>query len=273
MMTESQGLEHFINNIKIERDSLSQQINYLPPGVIRWWRQFKNGKEYLVFSQIINNNDSRFITKNKQLLSQLAAKHFLEHQMENIDNYIAALEIAQKESLRITSEAVLKELPPEIADICHANDAGIIYKKEDDLLIEEQEWRRHDYIKSDSFSQFLTHRTSTGEFVRSKSEVIIYEVLLKYDLAFRYECQKYIDGYPVHPDFTIYRKDGKIFYWEHCGLMNQQDYIDRYHWKLNKFEKEGIVPWDNLILTYDDPFGNIDVNIIESEIQNKLLIY
>ena len=43
-MTESLGLEHFINNIKIERDSLSQQINYLPPGVIRWWRQFKNEK-------------------------------------------------------------------------------------------------------------------------------------------------------------------------------------------------------------------------------------
>ena len=54
--------------------------------------------------------------------------------------------------------------------------------------------------------------------------------------------------------------------------MNQQNYIDSYHWKLDKFEKDGIVPWDNLILTYDDRFGNIDVNIIESEIQNKLLL-
>lgn len=271
-MNETQGLNKFIQNIKIERDSLSRQISYLPPGTIRWWRQYKNGKEYLIFSQVNENGNAHFITKNKELCSQLAAKYFFEHQIDNIDNFIAALEIANKEALRISTEAVLNELPSEIADICRENEAGILYKKEEGLILEEQEWRKREYLKSDHFAHFLTQRTSTGEFVRSKSEVIIYELLLKYDLAFRYECQKYIDGYPIHPDFTIYRRDGKIFYWEHCGLMNQQNYIDSYHWKLDKFEKDGIVPWDNLILTYDDRFGNIDVNIIESEIQNKLLL-
>ena len=35
------------------------------------------------------------------------------------------------------------------------------------------------------------------------------------------------------------------------------------------YESVGVVPWKNLIVTYDDEDGNINVGIIESEIKNK----
>lgn len=37
------------------------------------------------------------------------------------------------------------------------------------------------------------------------------------------------------------------------------------------YEKAGIVPWDNLIVTYDGADGNLNLAIVESEIKNKLL--
>ena len=37
------------------------------------------------------------------------------------------------------------------------------------------------------------------------------------------------------------------------------------------YESVGIVPWDNLIVTYGDINGNIDVRAIEGELRSKLL--
>ena len=68
------------------------------------------------------------------------------------------------------------------------------------------------------------------------------------------------------------RADGKLFIWEHEGLMNQQQYARRQRQKAEIFEMLGFHPWDNMIVTYDTGDGNVDLRIIESEIQNKLLI-
>lgn len=37
------------------------------------------------------------------------------------------------------------------------------------------------------------------------------------------------------------------------------------------YERAGIVPWKNLIVTYDDETGNLDLRMIEAEIRNRLL--
>lgn len=62
-----------------------------------------------------------------------------------------------------------------------------------------------------------------------------------------------------------------LVYWEHCGRVNDPAYMRHHKWKLNMYEKAGIVPWKNLILTYDNEQGNIDARIIDAEIKNKLL--
>lgn len=62
-----------------------------------------------------------------------------------------------------------------------------------------------------------------------------------------------------------------LVYWEHCGRVNDPAYMRHHKWKLSMYEKAGIVPWKNLILTYDNEQGNIDARIIEAEIKNKLL--
>ena len=50
-----------------------------------------------------------------------------------------------------------------------------------------------------------------------------------------------------------------------------EKYMVRHKWKMEQYASVGIVPWDNLIVTYNDIYGNLDMRIIESEIVNKLL--
>lgn len=60
-------------------------------------------------------------------------------------------------------------------------------------------------------------------------------------------------------------------YWEHCGRTDDVPYMKRHKWKLAIYEKAGIVPWRNLIVTYDDENGGMNSRILEAEIAYKLL--
>ena len=64
--------------------------------------------------------------------------------------------------------------------------------------------------------------------VRSKSEVIIANMLFERDIPFRYEQPLYAsDGSFYLPDFTVTWR-GKDYYWEHLGLLHRDDY--KAHW-------------------------------------------
>ncbi len=74
------------------------------------------------------------------------------------------------------------------------------------------------------------------------------------------------------PDFKIRRpRDGKIFYWEHMGLVTDVAYHDKNIRKLKQYATIGINPWDNLIITFAQEDGGIDVKKIDAIIQGWLL--
>ena len=72
------------------------------------------------------------------------------------------------------------------------------------------------------------HQTLADVVVRSKSEVIISNMLFERDIPFLYENPLYAsDGTFYLPDFTI-KWRGKEYFWEHVGMLNRDDY--RTHW-------------------------------------------
>lgn len=106
-----------------------------------------------------------------------------------------------------------------------------------------------------------------GEFMISKSEVIIADKLYHNNIQYAYEAPlSDRKGITIHPDFTIEDNDlGIIYYWEHLGLLTNDDY--RSKWKIKKewYERNGIVEWTKnsnankqLIITRDKPDGGID---------------
>lgn len=132
-------------------------------------------------------------------------------------------------------------------------------------------WANENYERSTYRQEDLKQITTRGLKVRSKSEVLIAEKLGQYNQQFHYEQVLHFNGFTLVPDFTIRRADGKLFYWEHMGLTSNRDYIDRQMKKLQQYASVNIVPWDNLIITFDNEGGMIDLRRVEFEIQNRLL--
>ena len=99
----------------------------------------------------------------------------------------------------------------------------------------------------DWYEEGKIHRTLTEQMVRSKSEVIIANMLADRDIPFKYEVPLYApDGTFYLPDFTITWR-GEQWYWEHLGMLHDERY--RNHWETKRawYEKHGFA--DRLITT------------------------
>jgi exodeoxyribonuclease V alpha subunit len=84
--------------------------------------------------------------------------------------------------------------------------------------------------------------------VRSKSEVIIANMLFDRDISFRYEEPLFApDGTFYLPDFTI-TWQGEGWYWEHVGRLDSEDY--RNHWETKKEWYDKFFP-GRLLVTHE----------------------
>lgn len=122
----------------------------------------------------------------------------------------------------------------------------------------------------------LIHRTRQGDRVRSKSEVIIADLLFGKGIPYSYERRLIgIDGSSRLPDFTIDdAESGLRVYWEHLGMLQDPAYQQRWERKLEWYRGQGIVedaygggPNGILIVTRDDEHGGIDSAAIEAIVQ------
>jgi hypothetical protein len=125
----------------------------------------------------------------------------------------------------------------------------------------------------------LIHVTRRGHGVRSKSEVIISDLLHSKGIEYEYELSLIgRDGRPRYPDFTIEDEEmGQVIYWEHLGMMRVPSYRRRWEAKLVWYRKQGILPWGEgggpngiLLITQDDERGGINVSEIERLVDEVL---
>ena len=127
-------------------------------------------------------------------------------------------------------------------------------------------------LKNNFYEAGLIHKTARGELVRSKSEVIIADAL--YDFGIDYDYEKKLDlgeDGKKSPDFTIEdAESGSKYYWEHCGMMSDAKYRERWERKRAVYEKHDIIEGGNLIVSYDSAEGSIDSQAIRNLIQQYL---
>ena len=108
--------------------------------------------------------------------------------------------------------------------------------------------------------------TLRGEEVRSKSELLIANILYLENIRYFYESSFRLGGETVVPDFVIPLKDGNYDIWEHLGLLEQEQYQTRWAWKKNLYTKNNYVENLNLIITKDTQ-GGFDTRDIQYMIQ------
>ena len=124
----------------------------------------------------------------------------------------------------------------------------------------------------------LIHQTERGELVRSKSEVIIADHLNRKRINYRYEEQLTLGEDIRIPDFTFEDDDtGITYFWEHCGMLFDEDYARRWEEKKALYRLHGILPHEEgggkkgmLIITHDDSAGGISSKAIGELIERIL---
>ena len=181
-----------------------------------------------------------------------------------------------KKALKILEQLADKYYPYDPSEII--NNLSEIYSNIPirEFIREENgvslEWIGLKEVPNDFFVENLRHITSSGRIVRSKSEAIIADLLDSNNLLYKYEVEIDTGNRKYFPDFAVFRKsDKKIIYWEHFGLMCNEDYANAMLNKINEYHSIGIILWDNLIMTSDGLEGNIDAKRINNMIKTVLL--
>ena len=94
------------------------------------------------------------------------------------------------------------------------------------------------YLGMDKYHLNRIYKSVDGNQVRSKSEVIICDLLAKSGLKYEYErLIEYEPGKVINPDFTITLDDGKKLFWEHIGMLGNEKYSEDWSNKMDIYEK------------------------------------
>ncbi len=122
------------------------------------------------------------------------------------------------------------------------------------------------------FAEHLIHRTRKGVMVRSKSEVIVADILTSLGISYEYEQKLTSRDDPTDfrlPDFTV-SYEGDIFYWEHLGMLSVPSYREQWERKRQWYEDNGYL--GRVITSEDGPDGSIDAAEIELIARTKVLL-
>lgn len=88
----------------------------------------------------------------------------------------------------------------------------------------------------------LIHQASDGKMLRSKSELMIYQRLIDNKLNPLYEKKLTIKEVEKLPDFTIENEElGEVYYWEHCGMLFDAEYKQRWEEKYQWYKENDIL--------------------------------
>lgn len=141
-------------------------------------------------------------------------------------------------------------------------------EKNDDEFIKE--WQEQEYNHYNAFSENLKYINSKGIHMRSKSEVIISNILDEYEIPYIYEKPlKLSRNSVVVPDFTLLdMRNRQEVYLEHLGLMDNMDYIERNISKIRSYEDAGIYIGQRLLITYEAKDMQLNVNKIRKMIES-----
>lgn len=110
------------------------------------------------------------------------------------------------------------------------------------------------------YAEHLIHRTRNGKLVRSKSELVIANMLEDMGIPYSYEyaLRGEIEPGRRYPDFTFATPAGTAIIWEHLGMLTHPGYARGWEEKRRWYEKNGFIEGQSLFTTRDDDRGGMD---------------
>ena len=251
MYLESQKLEEQIK-------TLQSKIKQLPEGEFYCT---KNGK-YFKWYHVLENKTYLLKKKFHFLAEQLAIKKFLSLQLNDCLNEKKAIDSYLHHHVPAKAEQLLTQ---------NAEYQRLLAHYFQPLSQELEEWSKSPFIQCPKYPEHKIHLAASGNTVRSKSEVLIDLQLFTNKIPFRYECELQLGDVTIYPDFTVRNpRTGKIYYWEHFGMMDDPNYAYHVSHKLSTYISNHIIPTIDLITTYETKEQPLSIDTINHVIAEYL---
>ena len=258
-------LKRIRSELQDRKDLLAQELEQLPDGVLYCYTS--HGIDCYSQRVPVGGNTKKEhrigIAKDKDLLYKLVRKEYVTQAIGVLEKDLKAFDSLIRKYRPSDENSVMQrflEKHPELNE-------GIYY---DTMSYQERVSQFHS--TGDFHQENLKSTSADGSKRRSLGEIIIGSRLTHYGIPHKYEASLDHPDIPYVPDFTIIRpRDGKIIYWEHLGKVNDRAYMEWNRQKFDVYERYGIVPWENLIVSYSQEDSGINEKLINALIQGWLL--
>ncbi|WP_419022921.1 hypothetical protein [Emergencia sp.] len=194
---------------------------------------------------------------------------FYRESVKRLKHNLNTLKRTEKKYQDYSPEYIQKKLPNAYKDLPERCFSDPIYEELCSLIENKRNSSPKEFPKASNI-------TVTGQQVRSKGEVIIFNLLTSYQVPFQYEEAlrlTTVEGQNVtaYPDFVITTAAGRKIYWEHVGLLEKENYYENFCSKIKLYHHNGITLGDNLIVTADKSGGAINSQYINQMTKHLIL--
>lgn len=276
-------MKNFIEIVKKEVLQLENAIkkvdlflNHAPEGCLKW--QNKNGKTYY-YHQFMKDNKwvRRYIKKGELSLAKTLA------QKQYYTSIRPILEKMLDEIKRFAKKCPLNELE-EIYDNLSVERKNLVMPLQASAKEKVKQWETEVYEKNLMYPENLRFETEKGDMVRSKSEVIIANILYRNRKNILYKYERPLEVIEngrqktIYPDFTILNKHtGEITYWEHAGRMDDPYYANDFVKKMNTYIANDLLPGRDVVVSFESQSTPLDIKVVKRLVKqiisgNKMLL-
>ncbi len=122
----------------------------------------------------------------------------------------------------------------------------------------------------DYYADALVYSTDRGEKVRSKSEMMIANLLYAMQLPYQYEKPLQLDGKLIYPDFTILDVTTRTeVYFEHFGLMDEIEYQAAALLKIERYEMAGLKIGKDFLFSFESRQVPFNIGLIRAKLVDR----
>lgn len=210
-------------------------------------RAAKNGRTVQYFIRYEGGDtNGKYLKKGEQGLAKTIAQKEYDNKV-----LLAAKEEYKilKRLMKVYTNKNIETVPEKIAPLKMALVTPV--EKSDEKYVAE--WLAQEYEPFDYYSEALTYENSKGIKMRSKSEVLISNILDELGIPYLYEKPlKLPNNRTVGPDFTLLdMRNRQEVYLEHLGMLDNMDYMEKNIRKIGEYEDAGIYRGTRLLITYE----------------------
>jgi hypothetical protein len=267
-------LENYASNLRKHADQNLEEVAKLPEGYIltrkiggkqRLYRRIRIG--------VGNFNDTYLRESDKPLREKMARKMFLEKlaysQIQGASLIEESIQLLKKAENACEEKHIIDSLPDGLKELVKTHRLSDDKALAKFLDVSPNMMKNHHKINTGLF-------TKQGEEVRSKSELIIANMLHDAGIPYHYELVLAFSVEPgfidvAFPDFTVMNiRTGKIMYWEHFGMLDTQKYFSDYVKKMENYSAYGYLPGRDVILSFETSESGLKTKTVAALINQFL---